>query len=91
MIIISYDISNDKKRSRFSKYIKKFGHRLQYSVYEIENSQRILNNIIADLNNKFINEFDQTDSVYIFQLSSSCKVQKFGYAKNEDDCLLIVK
>ena len=42
MIIISYDISNDRKRSKFSKYIKRFGHMLQYSVYEIDNSERIL-------------------------------------------------
>lgn len=51
MIIISYDISDDRKRSKFSKYIKHFGHMLQYSVYEIDNSERILNNIIADINN----------------------------------------
>ncbi len=90
MIIISYDISNDKKRAKFSKYIRRFGHMLQYSVYEIENSERILNNIISDINNKFIKYFDQTDSVYIFQLSSSCKIHKFGFAKNEDEELLIV-
>lgn len=91
MIIISYDISDDRKRSKFSKYIKRFGHMLQYSVYEIDNSERILNNIIADINNKFLKMFDQSDSVYIFQLSRSCKVQKFGYAKNEDMslCLLL--
>lgn len=91
MIIISYDISNDKKRAKFSKYIQKFGHRLQYSVYEIDNSERILNNIITDLNNKFIKQFDQSDSVYIFQLSSSCKVTKYGYAKNEDADLIIIE
>lgn len=91
MVIISYDISDNKKRAKFSKYIKRFGHMLQYSVYEIENSERILNNIILDLNNKFMKTFDQTDSVYIFKLSSTCKVQKFGYAKNEDSSLIIVK
>lgn len=90
MVIISYDISNDKKRNKFSKYIKKFGYRLQYSVYKIENSEKILSNIITDINNKFAKQFDQTDSVYIFQLSASCKVHKFGYAKNEEDTLLIV-
>ena len=91
MIIISYDISDDKKRAKFCKYIQKFGHRLQYSVYEIDNSERILNNIITDLNNKFIKQFDQSDSVYIFQLSSSCKVSKYGYAKNEDSDLIIIE
>ena len=91
MVLISYDISNDKKRSKFSKYIKRFGHRIQYSVYEIENSEKILNNIVADLNNKFIKEFDQEDSVYIFKLSQNCKIEKYGYAKNEDSTLLIVE
>ncbi len=90
MIIISYDISDNKKRARFSKYIQKFGHRLQYSVYEIDNSDRILNNIIADINNKFVKKFDQSDSVYIFKMSSTCETYKLGYAKNEDDSLLIV-
>ena len=91
MIILSYDISNTKKRARFSKYIKKFGHRLQYSVYEIDNSERILHNIVTDIKNRFEPEFDQSDSVYIFHMSSSCKIQKFGYAKNEDADLLIVE
>lgn len=41
MIIVSYDISNDKRRTKFSKYLMKFGHRIQYSVFEIDNSDRI--------------------------------------------------
>ena len=91
MILISYDISNDKKRRIFSKYIKRFGHKIQYSVYTIENSERILKNIITDINNKFIKMFDQSDSVYIFKLTDGCQVHKFGYASNEDEPLLIVK
>lgn len=91
MIIVSYDISDDKKRAKFNKYIRKFGRMIQYSVYEIDNSERILNNIITDVNNKFKNEFDQTDSVYIFKMSKSCEIHKFGYAKNEDQELFIVK
>ncbi|MCR5150837.1 MAG: CRISPR-associated endonuclease Cas2 [Clostridiales bacterium] len=91
MVIISYDISNDKKRAKFNRYIRKFGHMMQYSVYEIDNSERILNNIIVDINNKWLKQFDQTDSVYIFRLSASCEIQKFGYARNEDSDLLILE
>ncbi len=91
MIIISYDISDDKKRAKFNRYIRKFGHMLQYSVYEIDNSERILNNIITDLNNKWLKQFNQTDSVYIFKLSNTCRVEKYGFAKNEDFDLLIVE
>ena len=90
MIIISYDISNDKKRAKFNRYIRKFGHMLQYSVYEIENSERILKNIVTDINNNWLKQFDQTDSVYIFRMSSSCQIEKYGYARNDDADLLIV-
>lgn len=31
MIIISYDISNDKLRTKFAKYLSRFGHRIQYA------------------------------------------------------------
>ena len=63
---------------------------MKYSVYEIDNSDRILNNIITDINNKWMKEFDETDSVYIFNLNNSCKIEKFGYAKHEDEELIII-
>ena len=47
MIILSYDIADDRLRNHFSKYITKFGHRIQYSVYQIDNSNRVLDNIIS--------------------------------------------
>lgn len=90
MVLVSYDISDNKKRNKFSKFIQKFGRRLQYSVYEVDNSEKILYNIIAEINNVFAKAFDQSDSVYIFHMSASCRVQKFGYAKNEDQTLIMV-
>ena len=90
MIIVSYDISDDKKRAKFAKYLTRFGHRIQYSVFEIENSARILKNIQADIDNRFMKVFDQSDSVYIFELSSSCKVTRYGFAKNEENDFLII-
>lgn len=89
MIIISYDIADDKKRTAFSKYLKRFGHRIQYSVFEIDNSRRILDNILKDIEGKFEKQFGEEDSIYIFDLSASCKIKKYGYAKNEDKDLLI--
>lgn len=91
MVLVSYDISDDKKRNRFCRYLKKYGNRLQYSVFQIYNSNRVLNNIIEDLNNKYSKEFDEEDSVMIFKMSSSCDIIKFGYCKNEDTDLLVVK
>ena len=91
MIIISYDISNDKKRRHFQKFIEKFGHRVQYSVYEMENSDRILNNVVTQIKNKFEKQFDESDSVLIFMLSASCKIFKYGFPRHEDKELYIVE
>ena len=90
MIIVSYDISNDKLRTKFAKYLSRFGHRIQYSVFEIDNSQRIVNNIVNDLKNKYESKFAQTESVIIFKMSSSCEVLRFGYAKNDEKDFLII-
>jgi CRISPR-associated protein Cas2 len=90
MVIISYDIANDKLRTRFSKYLTRFGHRIQYSVFEIDNSNKLLNNIISDIENQFSKKFSQEDSVYIFKLSSSCEIIRYGYAKNEERDMIII-
>ena len=66
------------------------GHRLQYSVFQIDNSSRIIDNIIQDLKNNFEKKCTQEDSVMIFKLSSRCEIIRFGYAKNDEkDCFII--
>jgi len=91
MFIVSYDISNDKLRTKFAKYLSRFGHRLQYSVFQIDNSSRIIDNIIQDLKNNFEKKFTQEDSVMIFKLSSSCEIIRFGYAKNDEKDFFIIE
>ena len=90
MLLVSYDISNDKLRDDFSKYLKKFGYRLQYSVFQVKNSKHVLKNIITEIKVTFSKRFEQTDSVIIFHMSQQCKKYCFGYAVNDDDELIIV-
>ena len=90
MVVVSYDISNDKLGGGVAKYLSRFGHRLQYSVFEIDNSEKIVNNIVNDLKNKYEKSFSQEDSVIIFKLSSSCEVLRFGYAKNDEKDFIII-
>lgn len=90
MIIVSYDISNDKLRSKFSRFLEKYGRRLQYSVFEIKNSDRVLNIIVSNINAKFAKKFKQSDSVIIFRLRTGYEVLKFGFAANDDKDLIII-
>lgn len=90
MILISYDIKDDKLRTKFSKYIKKYGYRVQYSIFEITNSKRMLDNIMSEIKSNFEKKFSQSDSVIIIETSENCKITKFGYAKNDDDDIIII-
>lgn len=91
MIIVSYDIQNDKLRTQFCNFLKKFGHRIQYSVFEIKNSKRLLSVIMSEITNKFEKRFSQTDSIIIIETSETCKITKWGYAKNDDDDIIVVR
>lgn len=89
-MIISYDFTNDKTRSNFSKFIKKFGRRIQYSVYEIKNSPRVLQNIQNEIELVYKKDFENTDSILIFSSCVACdkKIRRYGYAANEEKEIL---
>lgn len=90
MILLSYDISDNKLRTRFSKYLTKFGHRIQYSVYEIDNSDRVLENIMLNIEDNFGHLFAETDSVMICKIKNECDIIKYGFVAHEDEDVLIV-
>lgn len=84
MIIISYDIKDDKIRTKFAKMLRSKGAiRLQFSVYEVNNTQRIIDNIITNIMDKYSKMFSGADSVIIFD-APNAKVQKFGNAIHRD-------
>lgn len=86
MIIVSYDFSDDRVRTRFAKFLKKYGRKIQYSVYEIKNSQRILQNILKEIDLVYRKSFQGSDSVVLFQVCEGDrkKVKRYGYAANEE-------
>lgn len=84
MLVISYDIKDDKLRTRFSKMLTRNGAiRLQYSVYEINNTERIMKNLLVLIEDKFSKEFGGDDNVIIFDVSS-IKLKKYGNAIHRD-------
>lgn len=90
MILISYDISNTKLRTKFAKFITKYGIRIQYSVFEITNSKRLLSNIMSEIKYTFEDKFEESDSVIIIETSENCKITKYGYPKHEESDIIIL-
>ena len=90
MLLISYDISCDKTRTKFAKFLSKFGFRLQYSVFEINNSDAVLRNIETEIKNTYVKSFTEEDSIIIFNMAETCKRTCYGYAKNEDKEVFVI-
>ena len=86
MLLVSYDFSNNKVRTKFSKFLEQYGSRIQYSVFLIKNSKRILTNIMVEIEMNFKKKFGKTDSVYIFSICEGCqkKIVRYGSAKHEE-------
>lgn len=91
MMIIAYDFTENKIRAKFSKFIQKFGRKIQYSVYEIKNSGRVLQLIINEIELKYKKKFTNADSILIFQICEGCakKIKRYGYAVNDEKEVLI--
>ncbi len=92
MLIITYDIHDDKLRSKFSRTIKKYGRRIQYSVFEIKNSQRILSILKREIEEKFKPKFTWADSILIIPITKVDreKVIRYGQPAMEEEELLFL-
>ncbi len=92
MLIVAYDFANDKKRTKFAKFLSKYGFRIQYSIFKIENSKRVLSNVLSEIEHKYKKTFTSTDSIIVFETCAGCdkKVRRYGYAKNEDVDILFL-
>ncbi len=89
MLIVSYDISDDKLRGKFAKFLMSYAIRLQYSVYEIKNSERILSIITTEIEHRFQKDFSGADSIIIFNTKEKDQI-RYGNAKHQNADLLIL-
>lgn len=92
MLIVTYDIHDDKTRTKFWKLLKKFGRRLQYSVFEIKNSERILKILKIEIESYFAPRFTWADSIIIIPVSNAVneKCIRYGQAAMEEEEILFL-
>ena len=83
MIIVSYDIHDDKIRTKFSKLLEKNGAiRLQFSVYEFNNTKRLSDTLLLKIE-QYAKVFTGADSIMIIE-GNAIKVMKYGNAIHRD-------
>ena len=67
-MVISYDISDDRKRSKVANILKDYGKRVQYSVFECRLDEKTLNKLLGKLK-----PFAKgNDSIRVYQICEAC-------------------
>jgi CRISPR-associated endonuclease Cas2 len=92
MLIVTYDIHNDKIRTKFSKILKKYWRRIQYSVFEIKNSERILNILKREIEEIFEPLFTWADSIVLLPFTKVDREKIIRYwqpAMEEEEILFL--
>ncbi len=88
--IVSYDIPDDRKRTRVAKTMLDYGTRVQYSVFEcIIGEDKLLEKMISKLSGLVSEE----DSVRIYALCAKCekvvKVLGSGEVTKDEDVFIL--
>lgn len=89
-VVISYDIRDDKRRSRIFKTLKNFGQWMQYSVFECELEKMQFLKLKDRLDHLI--EADKDDSIRFYFLCENCKhqVERIGGEKPREEGAVIV-
>lgn len=84
LILISYDIIEDKKRNRLAKRLKDFGTRVQKSVFEADVTEKEFKKLKQALG---LVKLEKNESIRLYQLCEACKgrIQIWGTGKVTED------
>lgn len=80
-LLITYDISSDKRRNKIDKLLSSYGHRVNYSVFELEVKSHIHNEIKTKLT-LLIGKYD---SIRIYRLDKTALERAVELGENRQD------
>lgn len=89
LILVSYDVPDDRRRTRLAHTLKDFGERVQYSVFECRLDERALQTLRLRLT-RLIDPDE--DSLRIYRLCKECDrlLEVLGTASRTDNPELYV-
>ncbi len=77
--LLIYDIVDNKKRTKFAKYMESYGTRVQKSAFEIRVNKRLFKQMVSGIPQYVSNE----DSVKLYKIYGDGEVMCWGNAKPE--------
>jgi CRISPR-associated protein Cas2 len=89
-VVVSYDVSEDKRRTKIHSILKSYGQWMQYSVFECDLTKTEYAKLRSRLS-KLIKP--ETDSVRFYFLCGGCqpKVERIGGEQVRDDSIFFAE
>ncbi len=87
LVVVIYDVTDNKRRSKLAKYLKSFGFRVQKSAFEcILDTKKF-----KKLTNGIKNYINDDDLLRIYRLTGNAEVQVWGNVQRmEIDEIIVV-
>lgn len=88
-VVVSYDISEDKRRTKIHNILKSYGQWMQYSLFECN----LTKTEYAKLRSRLNRLIKSDDSIRFYFLCSCCqgKVERIGGEAVRDDTIFFVE
>ena len=83
LILITYDISNDKRRNKVSALLEGYGSRVNFSVFECILTQTKLDKLTQEIQNLI----SKMDSVRFYYICQNC-IKKSFYVGKEIEAVM---
>ncbi|MFZ2071643.1 MAG: CRISPR-associated endonuclease Cas2 [Halobacteriota archaeon] len=80
-VVISYDISDDRKRNKVANLLADYGKRVQYSVFECQVDAKTLEKLVGLL--EPFAEGNGNDSIRVYQICDACLKKAVLLGKGE--------
>lgn len=92
MYVISYDITDTKRRNKIFKVLKNYGEHKQYSVFECDISKKRFNTLYRELLDLMDDEEEGNIRIYHLCKLCSASIVVIGIedASREDDSNIVV-
>lgn len=77
-VVVSYDISDNKRRSKIAKIMEGYGYRVQYSVFECELDRKKLAELMQRLRPLVNKKAEESIRIYPLSAESEKKLKVIG-------------
>ena len=81
--LITYDIANDKKRTKLSDILETYGYRVNYSVFELEINKTKLKKLLSIIEEKELID-KKHDSLRFYHICENCLPKSFELSNRAD-------